>query len=114
MQLTLQQLFGANASQDISQIIIQKSDLLGLTPATNNTAESLLVALILTAESTFEGEVVDSNGNYLADNQGNILSFDNSLLYEELVVSYWRKLIKGQKIIDQFVLFKFSNYVETN
>ncbi|NJL61826.1 MAG: hypothetical protein HC903_08330 [Methylacidiphilales bacterium] len=48
---TLVQVFGTNASQTATELIIKKSDLaaIGLVPTANNTAESLLVALILTA-----------------------------------------------------------------
>jgi hypothetical protein len=45
-QPTLQQLFGANCSQTSTQFIIDKSDLEGLTPSENNSAESLLVAIL--------------------------------------------------------------------
>lgn len=38
--------FGNNAIQDNNYLYIKKSDLIGLTPSINNTAESLLVALI--------------------------------------------------------------------
>jgi hypothetical protein len=38
--------FGESAIQDINSITIQKSELLGLTPALSNSAESLFVALI--------------------------------------------------------------------
>jgi hypothetical protein len=46
---TLQQVFGANATQDSSYLTIYKSDLTGLVPSSDNTAESLLVALVLQA-----------------------------------------------------------------
>lgn len=48
---SLAQVFGANASQTATELIISKSDLasIGLTPSANNTAESLLVALMLLA-----------------------------------------------------------------
>jgi len=46
-EYTLSDLFGAGASQDATSITIQKSDLTGLTAAAVNTAESLVVALVL-------------------------------------------------------------------
>ncbi|MBD2495008.1 hypothetical protein [Nostoc sp. FACHB-280] len=38
--------FGNNATQNEEYLYIKKSDLVGLTPSINNTAESLLIALI--------------------------------------------------------------------
>lgn len=45
---TLAQVFGANATQNATDLIIKKSDLaaVGLTASANNTAESLFVALL--------------------------------------------------------------------
>lgn len=40
-------IFGSNAVQTSTQLIINKSDLIGLTPNINNTAESLFVSIIL-------------------------------------------------------------------
>jgi hypothetical protein len=48
---TLQDIFGSNATQDISSITISKADLLGLTADTENTGESLLVAIVLKAQN---------------------------------------------------------------
>jgi len=39
-------IFGNHAIQDLDTITISKADLVGLTPSVNNTAESLLVAII--------------------------------------------------------------------
>lgn len=48
---TLTQVFGANATQSASTLTISKTDLatVGLTASSSNTAESLIVALILLA-----------------------------------------------------------------
>ena len=50
---TLTEVFGANATQTSTTITISKADLasVGLVAASNNTAESLLVAILLKAES---------------------------------------------------------------
>lgn len=50
---TLIQVFGDNATQDSSNLIISKADLaaIGLTAQSDNTAESLFVALMLKAAS---------------------------------------------------------------
>jgi hypothetical protein len=46
---TLIEVFGANATQTATDIIIKKADLVavGLTPSANNTAESLAMAILL-------------------------------------------------------------------
>jgi hypothetical protein len=50
-EVTLLQIFGANATQTTTTLTITKADLasVGLTASANNTAESLLVALLLKA-----------------------------------------------------------------
>jgi hypothetical protein len=51
---TLIQVFGANATQNATEIVIKKADLVavGLTPGASNTAESLLMAIALNAKVT--------------------------------------------------------------
>jgi len=44
---SLQIYFGINATQDENNLYINKGDLTGLTPLSNNSAESLLIALLL-------------------------------------------------------------------
>ena len=46
----LTDVFGAGASQDATTITISKASLVGLTPSASNTAESLLAALLQTAQ----------------------------------------------------------------
>lgn len=60
---TLQDLFGDNASQDSSSIIIPKANLtvVGLTAEENNTAESLLVAILLLAKQYLNQTNYDGN-----------------------------------------------------
>jgi len=50
---TLQNIFGANAAQTATTITITKADLAstGFTPATSNTADSILAAIIAYAET---------------------------------------------------------------
>lgn len=50
---TLQQVFGAGASQTATQLIISKADLtaVGLTASANNSPESMYVAILLLAKS---------------------------------------------------------------
>ncbi|MBW4556407.1 MAG: hypothetical protein KME59_10785 [Trichormus sp. ATA11-4-KO1] len=60
---TLQQVFGANATQDINSITISKTDLaaVGLTANATNTAESLLIAINLLAKTYLTQANFDAN-----------------------------------------------------
>ncbi|WGV24776.1 hypothetical protein [Halotia branconii] len=58
---TLAAVFGANATQDANTLTISKADLTGLTASANNTAESLLVAIILQAKLSLNATNFDSN-----------------------------------------------------
>jgi hypothetical protein len=58
---TLTQVFGTSAAQDATTLTITKADLTGLTPSANNTAESLLVAIIVKALSALTQTNFDSN-----------------------------------------------------
>jgi hypothetical protein len=62
---TLQQVFGVNASQDPTTITLAKADLVGLTASSNNTAESILAAIVLTAADnlTEENRAADASGD---------------------------------------------------
>lgn len=62
---TLQEIFGANATQNETTVTISKADLTGLTPSATNSAESLYVAISLTAknyltEANFENNIDQS------------------------------------------------------
>jgi hypothetical protein len=50
---SLTEVFGASATQNATDIIIKKADLVavGLTPGASNTAESLLMAIVLQAKT---------------------------------------------------------------
>lgn len=60
---TLIQIFGTNATQDSSTITISKSDLagVGLTASASNSAESLLVAILLKASAYLTQTAQDAN-----------------------------------------------------
>ena len=58
---TLQQIFGANATQTSATITITKADLPGLTPAADNRAEQLFVAVLLQAKSFLTSANQDTN-----------------------------------------------------
>ncbi|ACC80338.1 hypothetical protein [Nostoc punctiforme] len=60
---TLVQIFGAGAVQDSASLTIQKAALtaVGLTASSNNSAESLLIALLLVAKENLTPENHDIN-----------------------------------------------------
>lgn len=60
---TLAAVFGANATQTSTDLVIKKSDLtgVGLTPSANNTAESLLLALNLKAQEALTEAARETN-----------------------------------------------------
>lgn len=73
-ELTLAQLFGANATQDATTLTIHKADLTGLTPSATNTAESLLAGVVAFAQPSLSAAnqalnadqsitITDSNDN---------------------------------------------------
>jgi hypothetical protein len=64
---TLTEVFGANATQDATTITISKTDLaeIGLTATANNTAESILAALVLKAGKSLTVGKFQSNPDCL-------------------------------------------------
>lgn len=60
---TLAQVFGTNATQNSTQLVISKSDLaaVGLTASATNTPESLLAAIIVFAQATLTEVAYDAN-----------------------------------------------------
>ncbi|MBE9235831.1 hypothetical protein IQ227_07220 [Anabaena aphanizomenioides LEGE 00250] len=58
---TITQIFGAGATQSNTQLAILKADLSGLTATSNNTAESMIVALLLLWEATLTTTAQESN-----------------------------------------------------
>ncbi len=104
---TLQQLFGVNATQDNQSLVIRKGDLPKLTPSANNTAESLLVAILLQAWYEFEGLLVDETGEAVVDETGEAIGYDQRKLYEKLNVWFWRRQFTGGRVLDIFVIDGF-------
>lgn len=89
--MTINEWFGVNASQTADTFTISKSDLPGLTPSANNSAESLLSAIILKAREQCEGLVCDELGRSIASESG-FIEYDNSELFD-LVIKYWRLIV---------------------
>jgi hypothetical protein len=102
--LSLQQLFGARAYQDSDRLVINKGDLSNLSANATNTAETLLVAILLNAHSNFEGILVDENFESIIDETGQSISYDHSQLYEKINLWFWKRQIIVGKILDTFVI----------
>jgi hypothetical protein len=114
-QLTIQQLFGVNATQDSQTLTISKSDLPLLTALVANTVESLLVAILLKALSNFQGYVENENAIPITDENYNPIKFDNKEAYELLSLFRWDSFFSKRDssffvtntiIIDSFVLYE--------
>ncbi len=58
---TLQQVFGASASQSGTTLTITKADLTGLTASSVNTAEGLLAAILIKAQAYLTQANFDAN-----------------------------------------------------
>ncbi len=111
-QLTLQQLFGARAYQDSDRLVINKGDLFNLSASATNTAESLLVAIVINACRQFEGNVTDELDRLVTDQLNHPITYNNSKLFELLNVFYWNhQYITSQntnKILDTFVVEEYA------
>lgn len=112
MQLTLLQLFGANAYQDSDRLIINKGDLFNLSASATNTAESLLIAIVINATRQFEGVIEDENNQPITDQSNLAITFNNSSLYELLTIFYWKRqfIVYQQQptILDTFVVESYA------
>jgi hypothetical protein len=92
---TLTQVFGANASQTSTTITINKADLaaVGLTASANNTADSLLAAIIAQAETALaDTNVATNTGQTIGISDGfpsiTIISGSNYLVNSKTVNFY--------------------------
>ncbi len=112
-QLSLADLFGAGATQDGEAISISKSALLGLNANSNNSAESLLIALLLTALANFQGVVNDETGIIVTSPSGAAITFDNSEGFEFLKIINWQAFVKlrfNQRYrFNQIIIFAYAN-----
>lgn len=112
MQLSLQQLFGARAYQDSDRLVINKGDLSNLSASATNTAESLLVAIVMNACRQFEGVIEDDANLPITDENNNPITFSNLNVYELISIFYWkRQFITYQDnpvILDTFVIENYE------
>lgn len=110
--LSLKRLFGEGAFQDENVLVIQKSSLLKLTPAVNNSSESLLTAILITALRNFQGNVTDENNRVITDESNQFVYFDNSSAFEFIKMIAWKpfRVIKNnqQYIIHQIIVDNYA------
>ncbi len=110
--LSVQQLFGARAYQDSDHLVINKGDLFNLSASASNTAESLLVAIVMKACRQFEGVIEDENNQAITNENSNPITFSNLDIYALLAIFYWeRQFIFFQsqpKILDTFVIESYE------
>lgn len=106
--LSLHQLFGANAYQDSDRLVINKGDLANLSASASNTAESLLVAVVVNSCKQFEGVIKDENNTPITDKNNTPIIYNNGGIYNLLNIFYWKRqyiaLRDTPKILDIFVI----------
>lgn len=90
MQPSLQDFFGDSVTQDESALVITKADLPYLTPLANNTAQSLVIALLNKILSYSGDYLTDNNGNLLVDENFCPLTYDNKLDSDFVQLFRWR------------------------
>ena len=107
LNLTLQQLFGANATQNAQSLIIHKADLPRLFTLIDNRGEQLLAAILLQAHTNFEGVITDEQNTAIINEQGKIITFDNKELYKKLSIEYWKQQYTRSIILNTFIVKVF-------
>lgn len=105
--LTLQQLFGQNATQTAETLTIQKADLQGLTAVANNRGEQLWIALLLQAHQHFEGVLTDEFDRVITDEHGKAISYDNRELYQKINIYFWKRQFANSYQLDTFIVDVF-------
>lgn len=103
---TLVEVFGANATQDATTLTITKADLTstGLTPSANNTAESLLIAIVLKFKAALTDTARDTNVDQsVAVVEGfspSITTRNNAIYLRNTISVEVDKLLAGADVID--------------
>lgn len=103
---TLVQVFGANATQTSTDLVIKKSDLAdtGLTPGASNTAESLLLAIVLKFKAVLTDTARDTNiDQSVAVTDGfspSITTRNNAIYLRNTISVEVDKLLTGADVID--------------
>ncbi|OYD96081.1 hypothetical protein CDG79_40420, partial [Nostoc sp. 'Peltigera membranacea cyanobiont' 232] len=91
--LKLAQVFGVNVVETSTTVTITKADLIGLTPNSSNTADSILAGIVNTAHQQYEGQLTDENGLSVIDENNIPITYDNHLYYSSTWVQFWGYLL---------------------
>lgn len=105
--MTINDLFGEGSGQTERYLIVNKNSL-DIIPNINNTAESLLAAIILKASSQYRGVLTDLDNNPVTDPEGNTITYDNSILFDSTRLTYYDRYLPAGIIRD---VFEYVEYV---
>ncbi|MEH1783264.1 MAG: hypothetical protein V7L26_30075 [Nostoc sp.] len=108
--LTLQQVFGSNATQNATTVTFLKGDLQGLTPQTVNTADSIFAGIVNNVWQQFEGSLTDQNGITVTDQGGTSVTYDNHLYYDTTKVQFWGYSFPSGEINSVFIISEIVPY----
>ncbi len=101
---TLEEIFGVNATQTATDLIIKKADLeeVGLTPNVSNTAESLVVALVLKMKLKLNAtnQEADPDIQVTIGNLQKFTRFRNSQNYDQYTSSIAFETPSDEAILD--------------
>ncbi|MEH1809645.1 hypothetical protein [Nostoc sp.] len=103
---TLTAVFGANATQTSTDLVIKKSDLVdtGITPSGSNTAESLLLAIVLKFKAVLTDTARETNiDQSVAVTDGfspSITTRNNAIYLRNTISVEVDKLLTGADVID--------------
>lgn len=113
MGLTLAQCFGDSATQNISTLVIHKTELPGLNAVSSNTAESLVVGILLKILENFEGKLTTETGETITNETGVAITFNQGDIADLFYLQYWRVIFRTKTLdyrIFQLVLHVFEGY----
>jgi hypothetical protein len=99
--VVIKNLFGGLAEQNEQFLIINKADL-AINPTANNSAQSLLAAIILKASKQYIGMLTDENNAAVTDLNGNQVTFDNRSLFTQTSLTYYDRYLPTGIIRDVF------------
>ena len=113
--LSLVQIFGEGSFQDENVLVITKASLLKLISSANNTPESLLVAILITALANFQGIITDENNQPITDESNQAITFDNSEAFELIKMIDWQPFVfirKNQQYIKHQIIFSSFSHAD--
>ena len=106
--IAIEKFFGAGVFQDALTLTIEKSSLPNFTPANDNSAESLLGAILLLASNSIKAQLsINSQGITI---NGEPLIINDDFAYP-VTVQLWDKLLFPRyKVRHTFLIYSWSIY----